>query len=63
MVGLRQDFTHDEMVTPFALGLAGLTYARGESGTSSSRFALGFGGGVRIMPPDGHIGLRLDGVE
>jgi len=59
--GLKQ-WNEDESVRPFIIGSLGAAhFSPGPADLSSAtRFALAFGGGVKILPSE-HIGIRLQG--
>ena len=57
--GGLQEFGNSQRMRPFLTGLLGLTRYAAE-GDSEIRFAVGGGGGVKLMPLR-HVGVRLDG--
>lgn len=54
-----QEFGHSSRVRPFAGGSLGLTHY-GDGTGDETRFTVGGGGGVKLMPSR-HLGVRLDG--
>ena len=50
---------HPGTLRPFMTGSLGLTHY-GTTGDNEVRFGLAFGGGVKVLPPAGNIGLRLE---
>lgn len=61
--GYRDIVTGSDTVTPFVGAVAGLTHFSSPEGlfASNDRFALGMDLGARYLPPDSHLGLRIDG--
>jgi hypothetical protein len=61
--GTRDIVTGSDTVTPFIGGMFGLTHLSSPDGlfASSDRFALGMDLGARFLPPNSHVGVRVDG--
>jgi opacity protein-like surface antigen len=60
-VGGLRFFSDDDTIRPYLVGSLGATHLSPDDSAigSTTRFSLGLGGGIKIMPSE-HIGLRLE---
>ena len=63
VAGYHDVVTGSDTVTPYVGAIAGLTHFHSPDGLypGKDRFALGMDLGARYLPPESHLGVRVDG--